>query len=128
MQVHRDIMDGRYHAASVRGRRVWRLCVASARASKTAPIIEGPCFIDEEAVVKTGARIGPYSVIGRQCHIEEHATVDRPSSGPTRRISQEAVVRNSMLGRQLPYRPQRRRRGRRHSGRQVGRHRLQPTL
>ena len=26
--------------------------------------------------MKAGARIGPYSVIGRQCHIEEHAVVD----------------------------------------------------
>ena len=62
-------------------------------------ILEGPCFIDEGAVVKTGARIGAYSVIGRQCHIEEHAVVDRSIIWANTRISQEAVVRRSILGR-----------------------------
>ena len=61
--------------------------------------IEGPCFIDAGAVVKTGARIGPYSVVGRQCWIEEHATLDRAIVWPNTRISQEAVVRGSILGR-----------------------------
>ena len=62
-------------------------------------ILEGPCFIDEGTIVKTGARIGPYSVIGRQCHIEEHATVERSIVWANTRISQEAIVRRSILGR-----------------------------
>jgi len=49
--------------------------------------------------VKTGARIGAYSVIGRQCHIEEHAVVERSIIWANTRISQEAVVRRSILGR-----------------------------
>ena len=61
--------------------------------------IEGPCFIDAGAVVKTGARVGPYTVIGRQCWIEEHATLARAIVWPNSRISQEAVVRGSILGR-----------------------------
>ena len=44
-------------------------------------------------------RIGPYSVIGRQCHIEEHATVDRTIVWANTRIGQEAIVRRSILGR-----------------------------
>ena len=55
--------------------------------------------IDEEAIVKTGARIGPYSVVGRQCHIEEHAVLDNAIVWANSRISQEAVVRRSILGR-----------------------------
>ena len=42
-------------------------------------VVEGPCFIDEGAHVKAGARIGPYSVVGRQCHIEENAVLDLDS-------------------------------------------------
>ena len=53
------------------------LGLARGARSRKARVIEGPCFIDEGAVVKAGARIGPYTVIGRQCHIEEHAVVDR---------------------------------------------------
>ena len=61
--------------------------------------VEGPCFIDEGAVVKAGARIGPYSVIGRQVHIEEHASVQQAIVWANSRISQDAVVRGSILGR-----------------------------
>ena len=50
-------------------------------------------------MVKAGARIGSYSVIGRQCHIEEHAVVERSIIWANTRISQEAVVRRSIVGR-----------------------------
>ncbi len=43
--------------------------------------------------------IGPYSVIGRHCHVEEHATVDGSVVWADTRIGQEAVVRQSILGR-----------------------------
>ena len=62
--------------------------------------IDGPCFVDEGAVVKSGARIGPYTVVGRQCHIEEHAVVERSIVWANTRVSQEAVVRRAILGRQ----------------------------
>jgi NDP-sugar pyrophosphorylase family protein len=62
--------------------------------------VEGPCFIDEGAVIRPGARIGPYSVIGRQCHIEEHAVVDGAIIWANTRIGQDAIVRRSILARQ----------------------------
>ena len=93
----------RHHGRAVSGaavlERAGRRRSPRPRASKTAPIIEGPCFIDADAVVKAGARIGPYSVIGRHCHIEEHASVERSIIWADTRVSQEAVVRNSVLGR-----------------------------
>jgi NDP-sugar pyrophosphorylase family protein len=102
MQVHRDIMDRRYHtppfsgddrAATARG------CVAPTARVEEGAILEGPCFVDAEAVIKAGARIGPYSVIGRHCHIEEHASVERSIVWADTRVSQEAIVRDSLLGR-----------------------------
>ena len=62
-------------------------------------VVDGPCFIDYGAVVKAGAHIGAYSVVGRQCHIEEHAHLDRAILWANNRISQEATVRRSILGR-----------------------------
>jgi NDP-sugar pyrophosphorylase family protein len=99
MQVHRDIMDGRYHTAPFNGDagRVWVSPDARIEAGVT---IEGPCYVDEGAVVKTGARIGPYAVVGRQCHIEEHAAIDHAILWANTRVSQEAVVRRSIVGRQ----------------------------
>src|SRR5476651_336281 len=98
MQVHCDIMDDRFHAAPFAGTSaaVWVSPLARVEEGVT---LDGPCFIDEGAVVKAGARIGPYSVVGRQCHIEEHAVIDRAILWANTRISQEAVVRNSILGR-----------------------------
>ena len=98
MQVHRDIMDGRYRAAPFAGAATTVYVAPDARVEDGA-ILEGPCFIDEGAVVKAGARIGPYSVVGRQCHIEEHAVLDHAIVWANGRISQEAVVRRSILGR-----------------------------
>jgi NDP-sugar pyrophosphorylase family protein len=98
MQVHRDIMDGRYNAAPFAGERSKVWVSPDARVDPGA-ILEGPCFVDEGAIVKTGARIGPYSVVGRQCHVEEHATLEHAIVWANTRISQEAIVRRSILGR-----------------------------
>jgi len=98
VQVHRDIMDGRFHAAPfLNGHRSWVSPQARVEPDVT---IEGPSFVDEGSVVKSGARIGPYSVVGRQCHIEEHAVVERSIVWANTRVSQEAVVRRAILGRQ----------------------------
>jgi len=98
-QVHRDIMDGRFRAAPFAAHQSHAFVSPQARIEAGA-IIEGPCFVDEGAVVKAGARIGAYSVIGRQCYIEELATIDRSILWANTRICQEAVVRRSILGRQ----------------------------
>ena len=97
-QVHRDIMDGRCQAGPFLNASGAALVSPGARVEEGATI-EGPCFVDEGTVVKAGARIGPYSVIGRQCHIEEHATIERSILWSGTRVSQEAVVRRSILGR-----------------------------
>src|SRR3954468_22612256 len=71
LQVHRDIMDGRYSAPPFNGTPS-AFIAPDARVDPDATL-EGPCFVDEGTVIKSGARIGPYSVVGRQCYIEEHA-------------------------------------------------------
>ena len=100
-QVHRDIMDGRYHAAPFAGPagQATTTWVAPGARVEDGAILESPCFVDEGAIVKTGARVGPYSVIGRQCLIEEHAIVDRSILWANTRIGQEVVIRRSILGR-----------------------------
>lgn len=103
MQVHCDIMDGRYtyraspfsagHATSPP---TW---VSPDARIEPGAVLEGPCFIDAGAIVKSGARVGPYAVIGRQCYIEEHARVAHAIIWANSRISQEAEVHRSILGR-----------------------------
>ena len=98
LQVHRDVMDGRFKAAPF-GNGPQAMVSPTARIDEGVTI-EGPCFIDEGAVVRTGARIGAHSVIGKQCQIEEHAVVEQSIVWANCRIGQEAIVRRSILGRQ----------------------------
>ena len=98
IQVHRDIMDGRYGSPRYVNAPSHAWVSSEARVEEGATV-EGPCFIDDGSIVKSGARIGPYSVIGRQCHVEEHAVVEGTIVWANTRISQEAIVRQSILGR-----------------------------
>src|SRR5580765_4854236 len=59
MQVHRDIMDGRYRAAPFAGV-AGTSCVSPGAKIEDGAIVESPCFVDEGVVVKAGARIDPH--------------------------------------------------------------------
>jgi NDP-sugar pyrophosphorylase family protein len=98
-QVHRDIMDGRFRAAPFADApsTAWVAPEARVEAGVT---LEAPCFVGEGSVIKAGARIGAYSVVGRHCHVEEHAVVERSIIWANTRICQGAAVRRSILGRQ----------------------------
>jgi NDP-sugar pyrophosphorylase family protein len=102
MQVHRDIMDGRFaHKTLGFGAGRAGVHVAPQARVEDGAILDGPCFVDQGTIVKNGARIGPYAVVGRQCHVEEHATLDQAIVWANSRISQDAVVRRSILGRHV---------------------------
>jgi NDP-sugar pyrophosphorylase family protein len=98
-QVHRDIMDGRYDAAPFHGLSGSRTAIAPDARVESGATIEGPCFIDEGVSIKAGARVGPYSVVGRQTQVEENAVIDGAIIWPNCRISRDAEVRNAIVGR-----------------------------
>jgi mannose-1-phosphate guanylyltransferase len=98
MQVHRDIMDGRYAAPPFAGSTQSAFVVDGARVEEGVEL-QGPCFVDEGAVVKTGARLLPYSVLGRHTHVDEAAVIEGSIVWPNSWIGREAVVRGSILGR-----------------------------
>ena len=98
-QVHRDIMDGRYLAAPFLDLAAPRTSIAADARIEEGAVVEGPCFIDEGVLIKAGARIGPYSVIGRQTQVEEDATIEASILWPNCRVSRDASVRDAILGR-----------------------------
>jgi NDP-sugar pyrophosphorylase family protein len=98
-QVHRDIMDGRYAAAPFVGLGERHTAVAADARIEPGAAIEGPCFIDAGVSIKAGARVGPYSVIGRQTQLDENAVVEGAIIWPNCRISRDADVRNAIVGR-----------------------------
>jgi mannose-1-phosphate guanylyltransferase len=98
MQVHRDIMDGRYAAPPFAGSTEATHIANGARVEDGVEL-HGPCFVDEGSVVKTGARLLPYSVLGRHTHVDEAAVIDGSIVWPNGWIGREALVRGSILGR-----------------------------
>ena len=98
-QVHRDIMSGRFCAPPFDGGSADQVVAATDARIESGATIEGPCFIDRGAVVKAGAHVRPYSVLGRECHIEEGATVDGTIVWPNTRISSDAHLRDAIVGR-----------------------------
>lgn len=98
-QVHRDIMDGRYLAAPFLDLAAPRTSIAADARIEEGAHVEGPCFIDEGVLIKAGARVGPYSVIGRQTQIEEDASIEAAILWPNCRVSRNASVRDAILGR-----------------------------
>jgi mannose-1-phosphate guanylyltransferase len=98
MQVHRDIMEGRYAAPPFNGQSGVAWVSLDARVEDGARL-EAPLFVDEGCVVKAGARVGPYSVLGKQCQVEEDANVSGAIVWPRARIGREAEVRDCIIGR-----------------------------
>jgi NDP-sugar pyrophosphorylase family protein len=98
MQVHRDIMDGRYAAPPFDGRPGLAWISPQAHVDKGAQL-EGPLFIDAGCVVKAGARVGPYTVLGEGCEVDERAIVSGAIVWPRTHVGAEAEVRDVVIGR-----------------------------
>jgi NDP-sugar pyrophosphorylase family protein len=103
LQVHKDIMDGRYSAppfaALSESEPSRRAFVAEGARIEADVELQGPCFIDEGAVVKAGAHILPYSVIGRQTHVDEAAVIEDSIIWPNGWVGREAHLSGAILGR-----------------------------
>ena len=96
-QAHRDIMDGRFVAAPFDAAPGKALVSPDARVDDDV-VFEGPCFVDRGVVIKKGARIGRYSVIGRNCHVGEDAVIDGAILWPNTWVDREAHVGGAIAG------------------------------
>ena len=96
--VHRDIFDGRCPLGPA-GIASGAPVVAADAKVEAGAILHGPCFVDSGAVIKAGATIGPYSVIGRSVLVEEDAVVTGALVWPNARIGHAAVVNGAIVGR-----------------------------
>ena len=98
MQVHRDIMDGRYSMPPFNGERGKAWVAPGATVSDRAQL-DGPLFIDEGCDIGAGVSIGPYTVLGRNCRVDEDAQVSGAIVWPDTHIGREARVTGAILGR-----------------------------
>jgi mannose-1-phosphate guanylyltransferase len=97
-QAHRDIMDGRFVAPPF-AKTPGTAHISPEAKIESGAIVEAPSFIDAGTVVKSGARIAPYSVIGRNCHIGEKAVVDGAILWPSTWVDSEARLGAAIAGR-----------------------------
>ncbi len=98
MQVHRDIMDGRYSMPPFHQDRGKAWVASGARVSDRARL-GGPLFIDEGCEIGAGASIGPYTVLGRNCRVDEDASISGAIVWPDTHIGREARVTDTIIGR-----------------------------
>jgi NDP-sugar pyrophosphorylase family protein len=99
IQVHHDMFDGHFAGGLFASADRSKPVVSPEARIEDDVTFDGPSFIDAGAHVKTGARIGPYSVLGRGVVVEESANVENTILWPNTRIGQSAVVNGPILGR-----------------------------
>ena len=94
LQVHHDILAGRFRAAPFRDEPAPRACVSPRAHISPEASVESPCFIGDGVTVEAGARIGPLSVVGRNARVGgqggrggRHRLAGAASSAPARRCS-----------------------------------------
>lgn len=96
-QVHRDIMDARFHARPFPTAGGDRVSIAPSAQIDPGATITGPCFIDEEARIGAGAVVGPHAVIGRETVIDAGATVALSILWPNAQVGANATVEDTVL-------------------------------
>ncbi|HUE87175.1 MAG TPA: NDP-sugar synthase [Vicinamibacterales bacterium] len=99
VQVHRDMLDGKFAGGSFAGVDLTQPLVAADARIDEGARLNAPCFVDSGAHIKGGAVVGRYSVIGRGAVVEENAEVNGSIIWPNTRLGEHAVVDQSILAR-----------------------------
>ena len=69
---------------------------------RAARPVENPVRdLDAGTIVRAGAHVGAYSVLGRACVVEEDARIRGSIIWPNGRIAQEASVSDALAGRHV---------------------------
>lgn len=97
-QAHRDALEGKIRIPGVGRPNPGGVIVDETASVHAAARLIGPALVGPEAQVREGARIGPYTVLGRRVRIEAGARVEDSILWADTRVSEEAVVSGSILG------------------------------
>ena len=97
-QVHRDILEGRFHAGPFATPSASRTSVAGDAVVAPGATIQGPAFIDAGVTIEDGARVGPRAVVGRGCRLGPGSVVEDSILWPDCVIGAGASVRGTVLG------------------------------
>ena len=98
LKVHQDILRGACRLTGVRPQ-PGEAYVDPEASVDPASQVTGPCYIGAGTVVKAGAEIRPYAVIGKNSRIEEGAVVENSVLWSNVRVGAEARVQGALVGR-----------------------------
>ena len=101
VQVHRDIMDGRYQAPPFAGQPAGHIYKADDVRIEDGAHVEGPAFLDAGTIVRSGAHVGPYSVLGHGCLLEAQSRVTGSILWATGRVGEDATMTDAIAGRHV---------------------------
>jgi NDP-sugar pyrophosphorylase family protein len=97
-QVHRDILEGRFHALPFDRPGTPRLSVAPDVTVGAGATIEAPAFIDAGVSIAEGATVGPNAVIGRGCRLGAGSVVTGSVVWPGTCIGRNTNVVDALVG------------------------------
>ena len=97
-QVHRAILEGRFHAVPFDTPNAPRTAVAPDVTVGAGATIEGPVFVDAGVRIADGATVGPNTVLGRGCHIGVGSVVAGSVVWPGTRVGRNSKVIDALVG------------------------------
>lgn len=95
--AHIAAMDGEIHLDGLSPRPGGTVILPGASVDRTA-VLEPPCLIAGGAQVRAGAHIGPYTVVGENCLVGQHASLKRSILWPGAQVEAHAQARACVLG------------------------------
>jgi NDP-sugar pyrophosphorylase family protein len=99
LTVHRDLLRGDFHWSAETPPSRGGIRLHPEASVDPGAEVNGPAFIGAGAVIKAGAHIRPFAVIGKNCRLEEGASVEDSVLWPSVRVGAEARVRGALVGR-----------------------------
>lgn len=87
LDIHRDILDGRFKSALVQE-----------KLPADPPGVVAPVFIGKDCVIGEGVRVGPYTILGDHCRIEDGVVVEHSVVWNHVSLEKGATVTGSVIG------------------------------
>jgi mannose-1-phosphate guanylyltransferase/phosphomannomutase len=99
MGAQKDVLDGKVRGIWLPGERLREGVYVGRDARVHEDQLEGPVVLGDNVRLSSGARVGPYSVLGPNVSVEAGASVERSTVAEGSSIGEEAELDGTLIGR-----------------------------
>ncbi len=99
MRAQKDVLDGKVQGVRATGERLREDVYVGRDTRADEKLLEGPVVLGDNVRVASGARVGPYSVLGSNTSVEAGASVVGSTVAEDSSISEEAELDSTVIGR-----------------------------